>query len=69
MTHAISSGLACFAEAEVKEGVSEHSREEQPAKTNIGRPISHKSWLVHGDQAQDPTERLRIRYPVEVIVP
>ena len=34
------------------------------AKANIDLPISHKSWLVHGDQAEDPTERLRIRYPV-----
>lgn len=66
MTYAISSGLACFADAAVEMAVS---AQEGPglADTNIGLPISHKSCLVHVEQS--PVERLRIRCPVEILVP
>lgn len=64
MTCAISSGLACFAEAEVP--VSARQGDKGLAKTNIGLPISHKSWLVRGGQGS--TECRRIRYPAEVRV-
>lgn len=68
MTHAISSGVACFADAGVEEMVS--ARQEQGVSvtdgTNIGLPISRKSWSGRGGRGL--VERRRIRCPVGVLV-